>query len=368
MKRLKYTVIRLIAKALSIRCCPPEPRFSRVVFKVDRIGDFFLGLGALHALLDDAVGETALVVSHDVETLACMEFPNTQVIGVRYKTGGFFPDVLRMLLQRSLYASSTIELVCLRHQRIDFHNLALRAIRCRKSYGYEFSRGSGLPSAAPYPFTQRAVTGITTPTGLCHELTRHEQVLRLLGMPSPSLPVARYLQKGSAGPSIVVAPLGGNPIRDIPATQLKQVVDAVCQRTTATMALCCAPAQRGRLVQLATEAGVEAPIQSQLPLEQYVSWVAHSALVVSADSATAHMASVFDRAFVGLIAGGHDREFVPWSRSARQHWLTHRLDCFNCDWRCPYPVARCLSGIAPDRLAAAVENALRDSGLEMMRC
>ena len=364
---IKRYIICMIGNILSMRSCPVSPEFHRIVFKVDRIGDFFLSLGALHALLDNDSGKTALVVSHDVHKLACIEFPNVSVVPIYYRTGRF-SEILRMFLTSRLLGLTGSELVCLRHQRINFHNLAMRAIRSQSSYGYKISQPSVSSSFVPYVFTYLSTKSTTVSAGLCHEIMRHKHVLELLGIPPPLLPFCDYLGKINMTSRIIIAPLGGNSIRDIPATLLDFIVRSIRRNSSMPIAICCAPMQLSRLEKLVIDAKVQCSINADLSIDTYINWIASASLVVSADSASAHMAATFDRPLVGLIAGGHDCEFVPWKHSNRQHWLTKRVDCFNCDWKCIYPTPICLHDINKKQIDEAIFKALANDQPEESVC
>jgi ADP-heptose:LPS heptosyltransferase len=90
--------------------------------------------------------------------------------------------------------------------------------------------------------------------------------------------------------------------------------------------------------------------------------VARAELVLTAESAAAHLAAAFDRPALVVIGGGHYGQFGPWRRSARQVWITNTLECFGCDWRCVHPAPYCLTRIGVDAVRAGVAQALAEGG------
>jgi len=85
-------------------------------------------------------------------------------------------------------------------------------------------------------------------------------------------------------------------------------------------------------------------------------------LAVGADSASAHIACAVGTPNVVVLGGGHFGRFFPYSPLTTVVCLP--LSCFDCNWKCPYPTAYCIKGIAPEMLAAAVRGALeRTSGI-----
>lgn len=89
-------------------------------------------------------------------------------------------------------------------------------------------------------------------------------------------------------------------------------------------------------------------------------------LVVSNDSALAHMAATTGTPSVVLLGGGHFGRFFPYPEtglSAKQVCVTHKMVCFHCNWRCPYidhqnKTAPCVSTIATQEVRKACVEAL----------
>lgn len=51
-------------------------------------------------------------------------------------------------------------------------------------------------------------------------------------------------------------------------------------------------------------------------------------------------------------------QFAPWSRSARQLWITQSVECAGCNWRCPFETPRCITEIPPEIVADGIHRAL----------
>jgi hypothetical protein len=55
------------------------------------------------------------------------------------------------------------------------------------------------------------------------------------------------------------------------------------------------------------------------------------------------------------MGGGHFGRFYPWGDPRRHRTACRTLDCYHCNWRCPYATVRCLEQIRPaDVLAEAL--------------
>jgi ADP-heptose:LPS heptosyltransferase len=104
--------------------------------------------------------------------------------------------------------------------------------------------------------------------------------------------------------------------------------------------------------------------QSDFTLPGFVRALAAAPLVVTTESAAAHLATAMDRPVVVIIGGGHFGQFGPWRRSERQVWLTKTMECIGCNWHCLYPEAHCVTGVSPQAVAGAVAGLLLRGGSE----
>ncbi|MHC1698303.1 MAG: glycosyltransferase [Geobacteraceae bacterium] len=94
-------------------------------------------------------------------------------------------------------------------------------------------------------------------------------------------------------------------------------------------------------------------------LRQTAALLRRCRLAVGADSAAAHIACAVGTPNVVVLGGGHFGRFFPYSPLTSVVCLP--LECYNCNWKCPYPAACCVRGIAPEMLAAAIQGAMEPS-------
>jgi glycosyltransferase involved in cell wall biosynthesis/ADP-heptose:LPS heptosyltransferase/SAM-dependent methyltransferase len=85
-------------------------------------------------------------------------------------------------------------------------------------------------------------------------------------------------------------------------------------------------------------------------------------LYVGAESAGAHIACAVGVPNVVVLGGGHFGRFMPYSPLTTAVVLP--LDCFGCNWQCPYDRTRCITNLAPDVVAAAITAALQGPRLK----
>jgi ADP-heptose:LPS heptosyltransferase len=267
------------------------------------------------------------------------------------------------------------EAICLRHQRGDWDELVLSWVGGKRTHVLDESRAER-EFAGRRTFLHAAegrarfVEPAAPNSDSCRELERHRQLLsHALGRPVAAAEVLPGFERvGINAPrtGIVVTPFGSAAIRDFPAPLLLAGLQAIQARGTAPISLLGNLAQQSRLQQLAETlrtagiAGVECVTPASVPA--FAETVAGAELVLTVETATAHLAAAFDRPALILIGGGHYGEFGPWRRSPRQIWLTHSMDCFGCNWDCIYPEPFCLTRIGAEAVRAAVVQAGQEGG------
>lgn len=99
-------------------------------------------------------------------------------------------------------------------------------------------------------------------------------------------------------------------------------------------------------------------------LDELLSLIAHAALVVSTDSAPVHLAAALDRPALAVTGGGMVARYHPYpelgsGRETPGHvGLAARWPCFDCGWRCIYPVP---AGAAAPCVAQVTEHQVLDA-------
>jgi len=371
VRALRRLLTRWLARPI-VRGSPR--RYRAAIVKVDRLGDFVLAVSAIrHVVAFHGEEQCLLVVSPSAEAMAAREFPRTPRLVLPIE-----PGHKRLLWEggnaRTLLAGvSADEVICLRHQRGDWEELILGWLGGRRTCVLDEPR-AGQESAARRTWVHAGpgrvqFDQVMAPVdGGCRELERHRQLLmHALDRPLTAtelMPRFERVGAGAARGGIVVTPFGSAAIRDFPEELLVAALRAVRKHSAAPIALQGDSAQQPRLRRLAESlqsAGVTGvTCAAPAGVTDFASAVAGAELVVTVETATAHLAAAFDRPAVILIGGGHFGEFGPWARSARQVWLTHRIDCFDCNWRCVHPEPYCLTRIAAEPVCAAVAKALQE--------
>jgi ADP-heptose:LPS heptosyltransferase len=362
VQSFRWAVTRWLARPIRRRV---ERQYRAAVVKLDRLGDGVLAVGAVRTLLKHyGESDCLLVIASPAEALMAAEFPHTPRV-VLPVTVGYRQLYAEGSAAREILSRIACEVViCLRHQREDWDELVLAWIGGTKTHlleggqlGISF-RGRRMFSLAAAEHTAFVSMPISE-DGFCRELDRHRHlvshVLKRGVAPVELLPRFERLGRGVAQPSIVVSPFARRAIRDFPEPLLLTALRAVRARSAVPIRLHGDAVQRARLMRLLeviqADGVNDVTCAAPMNLNAFAETIAVAKLVLTVETATAHLATAFDRPAVILIGGGHFGEFSPWRRSARQVWLTERLNCFGCDWRCVQTEPYCLTRIT----ASAVE-------------
>lgn len=364
---------RLLARPLRRR--PDARHFRAAIVKMDLIGDFVLALSAVRlALAHYGEEHCLLVVSPQVEPLAAAEFPRTPRLVLPPSVGHKLLWWAGWRARRLLRGYICAETVCLRHQRWDWDELVLGWLAAERSHvlydeqslAYYRERNTH-PRLTTPPVPAAPADGpaqLPEGKGLCRELGLHRQLLsavlqREVTMEEILPEFSRTdRERSPRGRGIGVTPYSSATCKDFPEDLLLQALRELRKHTDESIRLWGAGDQQSRLQRLAARlrdggvTGVEC--LPPRPLADFVHEVAEVRLVLTADTATAHIATALDRPTLVLIGGGHYGQFGPWRKSSRQVWLTHRLDCFGCSWNCIHPEPYCLTKIEAAAVCSTV--------------
>jgi ADP-heptose:LPS heptosyltransferase len=365
--RLPTFARQWLARRLARPSPPSGPVRNRKVclYKVDRLGDFVLALGALHQLVDHFQPENCrLVVSTAAEALAAAEFPGVPRWVLPPAASGVWREMrpLRARFGPEFAGENFERLVCLRHAPSLYRDVTLGWIGAREFFGR-----TSRPTAATLTISNRPALpppgGVTAPWSA--ELRSHREVLAAVLGRNPDWSELRpRLRSQTPGTSdeVVFCPFGHERIRDFPRESWR-----AAWRTLAV------PVRRLRLLGPAVRSGeltalrddlratfprADITIQTDLTALQFIGAIAAARAVVTVDSAAAHLATAFDQPAVIVIGGGHHGWFGPWGDRVRQQWISHPLPCFGCNWDCRLPTVSCLTELPPTAVGAALNTVL----------
>lgn len=147
-------------------------------------------------------------------------------------------------------------------------------------------------------------------------------------------PVKRYAQVVAALPDVdaVVIFGGGESRRDLAA--LRAALQSECANV--------------EVVNLAGRA----------TLREAAACVARCDLLISTETWVLHAGVALGVPTVGIMGGGHFGRFYPWGDASRHRTARRLMDCYHCNWQCPYAVAHCIHDISAEQVAAEAIGAM----------
>ncbi len=371
-KIVKGACFRLLACFLTSG--RPRKRKRIGVFKPDGIGDFVLSSEAISRVVNcHGAVNVSLILPDQLYDIATDLFPAVEVLSIVPGHASWKEKVLGLpSLRSAIQANAYDKVICLRHYRTSYEDAILRAFHANKVILFS-NQSRSAAGGRPEPGIPKNFRFVQAPPkageqereDIPREWSFHAAVLsEALQHPVSADSLrpnwdARTIPLDAPDRFLLIAPLAGHSIRDLPlplaeaaarkvATDGLRHVVLTGSRTQGTELRSYGEALRRALphcrVRVAHPAGLPA----------FVDLVAKAAVVVTAESSTAHIAAALNKPALILIGGGHYGWFAPWQRSDRQVWLTNKLPCFDCNWRCCYPEPICIT----DLTAAQVEAAL----------
>ncbi|MBF0318651.1 MAG: glycosyltransferase [Nitrospirae bacterium] len=97
-------------------------------------------------------------------------------------------------------------------------------------------------------------------------------------------------------------------------------------------------------------------LTGKLTLRQTAAIIRRCRLLLSSDSAAAHIATAVGTRSVVVLGGGHFGRFLPYSPLTTAVCLP--LQCYGCNWRCQFNEKYCITAIAPEIISKAIETSL----------
>jgi len=323
------------------------------ILKPDAIGDFILSTGCIR-LMARELGEKnlAVAVRADVAPLAIAQFPEAEVIPLHLREKRRFvnlatvnvinclPAWLRLLTLRADAA------ICLRSMRAYLHtitfylprakrriaceNLLLADPRMRRPAVENFVRRVFNPTLIPYPRTGNLPTDVEAnrlvTAELLHRDIAAEEILPTLTPPRPVSPKNRWL----------LCPFSSTKSKDYPAESWAQALNFLSNEQT-PIHLAAGPSQADRLQVFAASlrtAGLKnIHVDRPVPLSDFLQSAAESRLVLTVDTASAHIACALGTPAVIVSAGQHPGVYAPYSPNGQQIWLMPPPHLPKGEWR-----------------------------------
>lgn len=362
---------------------PGSSEIRSVTFlKLDRIGDFILSTAALHAVREAIPSARfTLIVRTPAADIARQQFPAWEIIELPARENAMRNIVGQRGVRSRLSCLPESDLLIDLRAFRDYSDAVITSwIPARFKLGIvnpfpasfaEFTYPDELqiydeliPRETPHPEECADVAG---QRGLVSRVIGRTASIRprLSVEESERTLVRKVLGKkfgiSERQPFLLVFPGTSSPLKELPAAQLAEALLA-CSDLPIIVG--------GSLADLRTTGPLVAELSKHrtvhgaaglFSLCQNVALIAEARLIVGMDSCHIHIAGALDVPAVGILGGGHFGDFAPWGESARFRWFYHRLECYGCQWICPFPQPNCLHDIPPAAIAQAIREVLSAS-------
>ena len=372
LKSAKDGIFRLLEVSLAVN--RPRRRKKLAIFKADGIGDFVLSSEAIRQLVaEHGTHEVTLIVAFELRDLAASMFPGVEIKAIAPGHASHKTKVFRGLaLVSAIKSAAYDEVVCLRHYRTRYEEAILRSLVTNKVLllvNQSAANDQGAGESHPDHFSLIEAKAYEGADDVPREWAYHAAVLsKSMGRhvaPSSMRPDWDMWRATTATttPFLLIAPLAGRRIRDLAPDLVRAAAGTAAASGLHNQVLSGSQEQASLLgcyADLLRSALPHCRVELRFPrhLPALVDLVSSAALVVTAETSTAHIAAALNRPALVIIGGGHYGWFAPWRRSAAQVWLTKPLPCFNCNWHCPYPKPLCLTEITTAQVESATSEAL----------
>jgi hypothetical protein len=332
-----------------------KARRANIIYKPDAIGDFVLATQAIQQWIQTTNEPWILICSRVNVELALKLFPDIEVISFQG------PKRLWKIFRFCL-GICCVRLICLKHSQTGMDHVIFKWLRPQESFGVI---GSPIPIATPSSFMKFSFTvSIPYPTVRKYyplELEAHHQLLAsVVAEPLPIWPNLSPLSMTPRVPPVLtIFPVTQSTLRNYPASKLaKAVSDFAKIYPNCQFKISGASHEKASLSEFAKLLPSELNAQLTLPLDLIgaISLIASSSLVLSMESAPAHLAVALDVPGVFILGGGHFNFFAPWGNPEKHIWLSHPLDCYSCNWNCIHPEAFCVANIPSMELTQNLES------------
>jgi lipopolysaccharide heptosyltransferase II len=217
-------------------------------------------------------------------------------------------------------------------------------------------------------------------TGVRHEVARHIELVRSLGIDVPDtrlqFPVAagaraRMRAKARAAgmragrPWLVVHPGATAPSRRYPESQLTEAVATLARQGRWQIGVAGAAEDATTARAIATAVPGVVSLAGLFDLRELAALLETAEVVVCNNSSPAHLAAAVGTPVVDLYALTNPQH-TPWG--VRHRVLSHDVECRHCMKSvCPHGHMRCLAGVSPADVAAAVRSLVAELDARITR-
>jgi len=220
---------------------------------------------------------------------------------------------------------------------------------------------------------------IPVSSGVLHELDRNAEFVRNLDPqgPDPGTCVLLPSRPSAGGRPYALFVVGcSSPLKTWPLAHFKWVARAMVEQVDVSTVFCGGPedgvprqdAERGNDPRFPSDIG-------QTSASEFLALISGARLVISNDSAAAHIAAALRVPSVCIVGGGIVGRYHPYppdhgfgSNAPAPIGVISPMPCFDCGWSCCFSLKRgqpapCVEGVEPGRVLAAALDLLQRPGV-----
>ena len=159
-------------------------------------------------------------------------------------------------------------------------------------------------------------------------------------------------------PFIVLFPGASTDIKRWPSERFAALANKIVETYRVRIAICGGPADISAQEAVGSLAPSVIRLAGKTDLVQLVAILKHAVLYLGNDTGPLHLAAAVGTPTLCILGGGHFGRFYPYGDPKVHRAVFHELDCFHCNWVCPYSIAHCIHEITVKEVWQAVQQML----------
>jgi ADP-heptose:LPS heptosyltransferase len=156
---------------------------------------------------------------------------------------------------------------------------------------------------------------------------------------------------------VVLFPGASSAIKMWPSERFADVANRVAKEYKVRILICGSPSDVE--TQEAVASRVSAPVvrlAGKTDLLQLVGILKHAALFIGNDTGPLHLAAAVGTPTLCVLGGGHFGRFYPYGDQRKHRAVFHELECFHCNWICPFETAHCIHNVTVEQVWQVVRH------------
>lgn len=154
---------------------------------------------------------------------------------------------------------------------------------------------------------------------------------------------------------VALFPGASNAIKAWPPERFADLANRITKEFKVRIVICGASSDFD--TQEAVAAQITAPVirlAGKTDLLQLIAILKQSALYIGNDTGPLHLAAAVGTPALCILGGGHFGRFYPYGDQRFHRAVYQELECFHCNWMCPFEVSHCIHNITVDQAWQAV--------------